>query len=218
MPFGVSERQGRSPGPAKHQPPLDIEAPPPQFDICEEMTSRVRGEIYVWLARVRRASSRSALVEQNDPIDRLDQRAAASPWSSQNPVEAGLSLERESIALPKDRIAAGALPLKTVYDLAAIDSPDNRWVVTGSQTGSQDKPARLWLLQMKDLIHLARIMVVSAQRIYQDLVGENGFTDSYQSVKRFVRKLRTAQPERIWRLECQSGEELQSGFRLGSLL
>jgi hypothetical protein len=31
---------------------------------------------------------------------------------------------------------------------------------------------------------------LSAQRIYQDLVGENGFTDSYQSVKRFVRKVR----------------------------
>ena len=49
---------------------------------------------------------------------------------------------------------------------------------------------------------------LSAQRIYQDLVGENGFTDSYQSVKRFVRKLRTAQPERIWRLECQPGERV----------
>ena len=50
---------------------------------------------------------------------------------------------------------------------------------------------------------------LSAQRIYQDLVGEHGFTDSYQSVKRFVRKLREAQPERVWRLECQPGEELQ---------
>jgi hypothetical protein len=41
-------------------------------------------------------------------------RVATRPF-----IEAGLSLERESIALPKDRIAAGALPLKTVYDLAA---------------------------------------------------------------------------------------------------
>jgi hypothetical protein len=69
MPFGVSERQGRSPGAAKHQPPLDIEAPPQQFDICQEMGCRVGREIYVWVARVRRASSGSALVEQNDPID-----------------------------------------------------------------------------------------------------------------------------------------------------
>jgi hypothetical protein len=57
---------------------------------------------------------------------------------------------------------------------------------------------------------------LSAQRIYQDLVGENGFTDSCQSVKRFVRKLREAQPERIWRLECQPVKELQLDFGLGA--
>jgi transcriptional regulator with XRE-family HTH domain len=49
---------------------------------------------------------------------------------------------------------------------------------------------------------------LSAQRIYQNLMEENGFTDSYQSVKRFVRKVRAIQPERVWRLECQPGEEL----------
>jgi transposase len=59
---------------------------------------------------------------------------------------------------------------------------------------------------------------LSAQRIYQDLVEDNGFTDSYQSVKRFVRKLRALQPERIWRLECQPGEEVQVDFGLGAPL
>jgi WD40 repeat protein len=34
-------------------------------------------------------------------------------------------------------------------------SPDNRWVVTGSA----DKTARLWLLQINDLVDLARIIV-----------------------------------------------------------
>jgi len=57
---------------------------------------------------------------------------------------------------------------------------------------------------------------LSAQRIYQDLMEENGFTDSYQSVKRFVRKLRAIQPERVWRLECPPGEELQLDFGLGA--
>jgi hypothetical protein len=32
----------------------------------------------------------------------------------------------------------------------------------------------------------------------------------------WVRKLRTAQPERVWRLECQLGEELQLDFALGA--
>jgi transposase len=64
---------------------------------------------------------------------------------------------------------------------------------------------------------LAKVEVgLSAQRIYQDLVEENGFTDSYQSVKRFVRKLRALQPERIWRLECQPGEEVQVDFGRGA--
>jgi hypothetical protein len=40
---------------------------------------------------------------------------------------------------------------------------------------------------------------LSARRIYQDLVEQNDFSDSYQSVKRFVRKLRATQPERVWR-------------------
>jgi hypothetical protein len=47
-------------------------------------------------------------------------------------------------------------------------------------------------------------------------VEESGFTDSYQSVKRFVRKLRSIQPQRVWRLECQPGEELQLDFGLGA--
>jgi len=64
---------------------------------------------------------------------------------------------------------------------------------------------------------MAKVEVgLSAQRIYQDLVEESGFTDSYQSVKRFVRKLRSIQPERVWRLECQPGEELQLDFGLGA--
>jgi len=47
-------------------------------------------------------------------------------------------------------------------------------------------------------------------------VTEHGFTNSYKSVKRFVRKLREKQPERVWRLECQPGEEAQVDFGLGA--
>lgn len=57
---------------------------------------------------------------------------------------------------------------------------------------------------------------LSAQRIYQDLVAENGFIDSYQCVSRFVGKLRAKQPERVWRIEVQPGEEVQVDFGLGA--
>lgn len=66
---------------------------------------------------------------------------------------------------------------------------------------------------------LAKVEVgLSAQRIYQDLVEESGFTDSYESVKRFVRKVRATQPARVWRMECQPGEEMQVDFGLGAMI
>ncbi len=57
---------------------------------------------------------------------------------------------------------------------------------------------------------------LSAQRIYQDLVAGHGFGGSYPSVRRYVAKLRASEPERIWRIECQPGEEIQVDFGLGA--
>jgi hypothetical protein len=57
---------------------------------------------------------------------------------------------------------------------------------------------------------------LSAQRIYQDLVEEKGWGVSYQSVCRFVRRLKQRQPQRVWRIECQPGEEMQVDFGLGA--
>lgn len=56
----------------------------------------------------------------------------------------------------------------------------------------------------------------SAQRIYQDLRDDHQFGGSYESVKRFVGKLRVKHPDRVWRLESQPGEEMQVDFGLGA--
>ena len=57
---------------------------------------------------------------------------------------------------------------------------------------------------------------LSAQRIYQDLVEEAGFAGSYESVKRYVGRMKATQPGRVWRMECQPGEEMQVDFGLGA--
>ncbi len=57
---------------------------------------------------------------------------------------------------------------------------------------------------------------LSARRIYQDAVSELGFADSYQSIKRFCKRLKKKQPERFWRMECEPGEEVQVDFGLGA--
>ena len=56
---------------------------------------------------------------------------------------------------------------------------------------------------------------LSAQRIYQDLVREDAFDGSYESVKRFVGRLRREQPRRFERIESQPGEEAQVDFGSG---
>jgi len=57
---------------------------------------------------------------------------------------------------------------------------------------------------------------LSAQRIYQDLQAEVQFSGSYQSVKRFVRRLRQTDPARIWRIEVGPAEEAQVDFGAGA--
>jgi transposase len=59
---------------------------------------------------------------------------------------------------------------------------------------------------------------LSAQRIYQDLQVELQFAGSYQSVKRFVRRLRQTDPARVWRIEVAPGEEVQVDFGVGAPL
>jgi transposase len=59
---------------------------------------------------------------------------------------------------------------------------------------------------------------LSAQRIYQDLVSERGFAFSYQSVKRFVARLRAKEPRRVWRMESPPGEEAQVDFGIGAMI
>jgi hypothetical protein len=57
---------------------------------------------------------------------------------------------------------------------------------------------------------------LSAQRIYQDLVIEHGFTGSYPSVRRFVHQQRTHLPLPFRRIEVAPAEEAQIGFGKGA--
>lgn len=57
---------------------------------------------------------------------------------------------------------------------------------------------------------------LSAQRIWQDLAGEHDFAGSYQSVKRFCRRMRQRLPLPYRRMECLPGEEVQIDFGTGA--
>jgi hypothetical protein len=53
---------------------------------------------------------------------------------------------------------------------------------------------------------------LTAVRIWRELVGGHGFGHSYQSVKRYVARLKAAAPGRVWRMECEPGEEMQVDY------
>ena len=57
---------------------------------------------------------------------------------------------------------------------------------------------------------------LTAQRIYQDLVSDHQFNGSYQSVKRFVRRLGATLPLPWRRMECEPGQEVQVDFGYGA--
>jgi transposase len=58
---------------------------------------------------------------------------------------------------------------------------------------------------------------LSAQRIYQDLRADHGYEGSYDSVKRYARRLVVVgQAKRVERMECAPGQEAQVDFGLGA--
>lgn len=69
---------------------------------------------------------------------------------------------------------------------------------------------------LHELIRAKLNQQLSAQRIWQDLVAEHGFTGCYDSVKRYVRRLNSKTPLAFRRLECAPGEEAQVDFGRGA--
>jgi transposase len=57
---------------------------------------------------------------------------------------------------------------------------------------------------------------LSAQRIWQDLQTEHHFAGGYDSVKRYVRRLKAAAPLPFRRIECEPGAEAQIDFGKGA--
>jgi transposase len=68
----------------------------------------------------------------------------------------------------------------------------------------------------RDFIELQIGLGRNAVAIYQDLVDEHGFTNAYNSVKRFVGKSKWREPERFDRLDFLPGEEAQVDYGQGA--
>jgi len=100
-------------------------------------------------------------------------------------------------------------------------------MATGSQAGDGQTPpprppartpkhARSACEKHRDWIEAQVALGRNAQAIYQDLVEQHAFEQRYNSVKRFVHRLRVRDPQRFDVLESAPGEEAQVDFGLGA--
>lgn len=110
---------------------------------------------------------------------------------------------------------------------SGADAAANPAIATlGSEAGEEAKPARTTAgsaagrvslcREFEPIITTAITAGLSAQRIHRDLVSALGFTGSYQSVKRCVRRLATRLELPVCRLECGPGKEVQIDFGQGA--
>ena len=96
---------------------------------------------------------------------------------------------------------AGQIPPPWPPTLAGPRSP--------AHARSACEPHREWI---EAQVRLGR----NATAIYQELVDRFGFTQRYNSVKRFCRALRKCEPEQFDRLEFLPGEEAQVDYGEGA--
>lgn len=119
---------------------------------------------------------------------------------------------------------AGDEPARSVLAVGATDAvqtdpPFDPRLGQTDPLSTHGKMGRKSLCAEHDALLRAKVQTgLSAQRIYQDLQSEVGFAGSYQSVKRYVGRMRQAEPALVCRVEVEPAEEVQVDFGAGPML
>jgi transposase len=110
-------------------------------------------------------------------------------------------------------------PMATGSDGVRAQIPPPRPPVPGACSSPAGLPAhaRSACERHREWIEAQVRLGRNAMAIYQELVDRFGFTQRYNSVKRFCRALRTREPEQFDRLEFLPGEECQVDYGEGAL-
>jgi len=145
-------------------------------------------------------------------------------WSQRRIAEA-LDLNRETVGRHIRLQAAAAQPADAAAAKPAIPPAGSEEAATPAGPPAPAKPAippagtcgrRSDCAAFHSVVLGGVEAGLTAQRIYQDLQREHGFTGGYDSVKRYVRRLSAHRPERVERMECAAGEEAQVDFGRGA--
>jgi transposase len=149
------------------------------------------------------------------PTGSLDSKAATFPpspgtFSSQaDRADCAATASSSKAAIPLTGSASAAGTSSAAQVPSNHPSPDGSAKASPAGRRSQCETYR-------EVIQAKLDQQLSAQRIWQDLVADYGFTGKYDSVKRFVRRLVERQPLPFRRMEVPPGEEAQVDFGTGA--
>lgn len=147
-------------------------------------------------------------------------------WSYRR-ISRELGVHRETVAR-YDRLR-DSKPANVTSGSAGHDHSKPSNLPPGPSLGGDPKPANVppgsanlspgppsFSKPFEDIIKKKLDCGLSGQRIWQDLIIEHGFTGSYCSVKRFVRRLGEGTVLPFRRMECEPGQEAQVDFGTGA--
>jgi transposase len=133
-------------------------------------------------------------------------RAPAKPANEVTP-------DSEAVILSADQLAAAKPANEVTPDSAALFSPNQ-----GLPAGHPERPTSA-CEPYRELIEQGLRRGRNGKAIWQDLVSDHGFSGSYQTVKRFVRKLHgAALPEAVGIIQTAAGEEAQVDYGSGPMV
>ena len=121
------------------------------------------------------------------------------------PASSDINPKSPTLATGADRVISGNPPPRPPGN--STSKEEKRAIPP--HAGSACEPHREWIEKQ---VKLRR----NAVAIYQDLVELFGFSNKYNSVKRFVRGLRKEDPKQFDRLEFSPGEEAQVDYGTGA--
>jgi transposase len=138
---------------------------------------------------------------------------------------AGIALRRPggwghgSPTKPAIEVTAGFLGAKPALNSKPAIEVTTGFLLAKTPSEPTDKRSGSGSEAYRELIELELSRGRNATGIFQDLVDTHGFTGGYQSVKRFVRKLRgTVSPEARVIIETRLGEECQVDYGTGPMV
>jgi len=143
-------------------------------------------------------------------------------------IEEATGVRRETAAgylkaagIPVRKPAAASRPAKEVTTDPAAAKPANGSEVTTDSGGQKPSPGLTGSTgePYRELIEAGLAQGRNAMSIWQELVDRHGFNGSYESVKRYARKLRgTQSPEACGIIETAPGEESQVDYGTGPMV